>query len=79
MGNNNENEYTLNRIVEYNGNNEDFKKLNEKLDKPFNYQAIYEDKEKIKIKYKGQIKKMNLKEEEYYTEMIIFTMDILQN
>ena len=55
MGNNIENEYSLNQIMEYNGNDEKFKLLNEKLDKPFNYRVIYEDKEKTKIKYNGQL------------------------
>ena len=56
MGNKPNKEYTLKQIIEYNGNEEEFKILNEKLDKPFEHELIFEDEQKMKLKYMGQLK-----------------------
>ena len=56
MGNLSNKEYTLEDIIKYNGNEEEFIKLNEKLDKPFEHKLIYEDLTKAKLKYMGQMK-----------------------
>ena len=61
MGNLSNKKYTLEDIIKYNGNDEEFKILNEKLDKPFEHKLIYEDQEKTKLKYMGKMK--NLKYE----------------
>ena len=42
MGNLSNKKYTLEDIIKYNGNDEEFKILNEKLDKPFEHKLIYE-------------------------------------
>ena len=42
--------------MKYNGNEEEFRKLNNKLEEKYNYEIEYYDKEKTKKKYKGEIK-----------------------
>ena len=56
MGNKPNKEYTLKHIIDYNGNEEEFKILNERLDKPFEHELIFEDEQKMKLKYMGQLK-----------------------
>ena len=48
--------YNLKQIIEYNGNEDEFKILNEKLDKPFKHELIFKDEKKMKLKYMGQLK-----------------------
>ena len=59
MGNKNdknEKQYTLNEILKFKGNYEEFKSLNKRLNESFKYKLVYTDSEKSKILYKGQIK-----------------------
>ena len=48
--------YNLKQIIEYKGNEDEFKILNEKLDKPFKHELIFKDEQKTKLKYMGQLK-----------------------
>ena len=55
MGVNITNENNLTKVNEFEGNEEEFKKLNEKLNQPFEYKVIFKDQKKTILKYKGQI------------------------
>ena len=49
------NEIALNDLLKFKGNEEEFKILNNNLEKPFDFGLIYTDISKTKIKYKGKL------------------------
>ena len=49
------NEITLNDLLKFKGNEEEFKILNDNLEKPFDFELIYTDINKTKLKYKGKL------------------------
>ena len=55
MGININNENNLTKAKEFEGNEEEFKILNDKLAQPFEYKVIFKDQKKTILKYKGQI------------------------
>jgi len=61
-------QYELKDIIEFKGNDEEFKLLNENLNKPFEHTLIFEDEEKRKLKYMGQ-----LSEEKYEGRGILYS------
>ena len=46
----------MERIKDYKGNDEEFKKLNDLLEQPYDYETIYYDDNKKIKKYEGQIR-----------------------
>ena len=46
----------INEIDNFNGYEEEFKNLNEKLEEPFNHETIYRDKDKTIKEYVGEVK-----------------------
>ena len=49
-----------NKVREYEGNDGEFKKYNELLNKPFEFKTLYYDKEKKLKKYEGNLIQNNI-------------------